>query len=297
MNWLIFALMAPLFWGVTNVIDKFLMDKILRKAYFLPIWIGIFGLPTFAFVFLFFKPVFVYPYSIIAVSLGFVYTLSYLVYAKILVNEEVSRAISLTFLYPILVTIMAGIFLKEVFGFQRYVGIFLLVISGLLISYKKVGKKISVIKSLKLIILLILIWSSIQVIEKFVVGEIGNWSIYFWINVGLFLSILPLFLIKSITKEFVGSLKKIGRRGLSTLAIAQCVSVCSSVSYYIAISLGPVSMVSAIGSLQPFFVLIYSVLLTIFVPKFLKEDLSRYNLLMKFVAVLFVLVGGWLLLG
>lgn len=297
MNWLIFALMAPLFWGVTNVIDKFLMDKILRKAYFLPIWIGIFGLPTFAFVFLFFKPVFVYPYSIIAVSLGFIYTLSYLVYAKILVNEEVSRAISLTFLYPILVTIMAGIFLKEVFGFQRYVGIFLLVISGLLISYKKVGKKISVIKSLKLIILLILIWSSIQVIEKFVVGEIGNWSIYFWINVGLFLSILPLFLIKSITKEFVGSLKKIGRRGLSTLATAQCVSACSSVSYYIAISLGPVSMVSAIGSLQPFFVLIYSVLLTIFVPKFLKEDLSRYNLLMKFVAVLFVLVGGWLLLG
>jgi drug/metabolite transporter (DMT)-like permease len=295
MNWLIFALMAPIFWGITNVIDKFLMTKFLNKAYFLPMWIGIFGLPTSAFVFLFFKPIFIYPYSIIAIFLGFVYSLSYLVYAKILINEEVSRAISLTFLYPILVTIMAGIFLKEVFGFQRYVGIFLLVISGLLVSYKKEGKKISIIKSLKLIILLIIIWSCIQVTEKFVVDKIGNWSIYFWINVGLFLSILPIILIKTITKNFVNSFKKIGKRGLSTLVVAQCVSVCSSVSYYIAISLGPVSMVSAIGSLQPFFVLIYSVLLTIFVPKFLKENLNKYNIFMKSIAIIFVLVGTWLL--
>jgi len=297
MNWLVFAFISPVLWGVTNVIDKFLMTKILNKAYFLPIWIGIFGLPTFSFVFAFFNPVFAYPYSIIAIFLGFAYTLSYFVYAKILTKEEVSRTVSLISLYPMVVTILADIFLKEVFGLQRYVGIFLLVLSGLLVSYKKEGKKMGVIKSLKLIILLIIIWSSIQVTEKFVVDKIGNWSIYFWINVGLFMSVLPAFFFKTIRKDFSRLVKNSGRKGLSALAVAQGFSVGCSVSYYTAISLGPVSLVSAIGSLQPFFVLIYSVFLTIFVPKFLKEDLSRYNLLMKVIAVMFVLVGGWLLLG
>jgi len=296
MNWLIFALMAPIFWAATNVIDKFLMDKILKKIYFFPMWIGIFAIPTFAFVFLLLKPTFVFPYSIISIFIGFLYTLSYFVYAKILSNEEVSRAMSLAFIYPMFVIILAGIFLKEIFTIEKYIGIFLLIISGLLVSYKKEGKGIGVIKSLKLIIILILFWSSIQVIEKFIVGKIGNWPIYFWINVGIFLSVIPTFIIKTTRTNFVNSFKKTGRRGVSALVIAQCFAVCSSASYYIAISLGPVSMVSAVGSLQPFFVLVYSVFLTIFVPKFLKEDLNKYNILMKSVAILFILIGTWLLL-
>jgi drug/metabolite transporter (DMT)-like permease len=297
MNWLIFALMAPIFWAATNVIDKFLMDKILKKIYFLPMWIGIFSIPTFAFVFLFFRPTFDFPYSIISIFIGVLYTLSYFVYAKVLMDEEVSRSISLAFVYPMIVVILAIIFLREVFSVEKYLGIFLLIISGLLVSYKKEGKKLVLIKSLKLIIMLILFWSSVQIVEKFVVGKVGNWSIYFWINVGVSLSIVPALLMKKIRAGFVNSFKETGRRGISAILMAQFFAVCSSASYYTAISLGPVSVVSSIGSLQPFFVLIYSVLLTVFVPKFLKEDLNKYNIFMKTTAVVFVLIGGWLLLG
>lgn len=297
MNWLIFALMAPIFWAATNVIDKFLMDKVIKKIYFFPMWIGIFSIPTFAFVFLFFRPTFDFPYSIISIFIGVLYTLSYFVFARVLMDEEVSRSISLAFVYPMIVVILAGIFLKEAFSFEKYLGIFLLIISGLLISYKKVGKKFVLIKSLKLIIVLILFWSSVQIVEKFVVGKIGNWSIYFWINVGVSMSIVPALLMKKIRADFANSFKEIGRRGILAISMAESFAICSSASYYTAISLGPVSVVSSIGSLQPFFVLAYSVLLTIFIPKFLKEDLSKYNIFMKVIAVLFVLVGGWLLLG
>ena len=295
MNWLIFALLSPVFWALTSIFDKFLISKVLYKTYFFPIWIASFGLPLCIFIFIFFNPPFIFPYSIIAAFEGILWMSYYYIFAKTLSNEEVSRTMSLIFIYPIFVTILAGIFLKEVFGISKYIGIGLLVMSGLLLSYKKEGKKIGIIKSLKLILMLILIFSCIDVIDKFLVGKIGYWPLYFWTTAGLFLTVIPILFIKKIRTNFVNSFKKTGKKGFLALITSEIFAISGSISYYIAISLTHVSVVAAIGSLQPLFVLICTIFLSAFVPKFLKENLNRRNILIKSVAVLFVLIGAWLL--
>jgi drug/metabolite transporter (DMT)-like permease len=295
MNWFIFALLSPVFWALTSIFDKFLISKVLYKTYFFPIWIASFGLPLCIFIFIFFNPMFVFPYSIIAAFEGVLWMLYYYIFAKTLSNEEVSRTMSLIFIYPIFVTILAGIFLKEVFDISKYLGIGLLVISGLLLSYKKVGKKIGIIKSLKLILMLVFLLSCIEVIDKFLVGKIGYWPLYFWTTAGLFLTVIPILFIKKIRTNFINSFKKTGKVGFLALIASEIFAISGSISYYIAIYLTHVSVVAAIGSLQPLFVLICAIFLSIFVPKFLKENLNRRNILIKSVAVLFVLIGAWLL--
>lgn len=296
MNWFIFALIAPVFYGLTNVIDKFLVVKVFRKNYFFALWMGIVSTPVLAFIFLFLKPLFIFPYTIIGFLVGALWTVFYFIYGKVLSNEEVSRTMSIIFIYPIFVSILAGIFLNEVFGISKYIGIFLLATSGLLICYEKKGKRISLMVSLKFIMILIFIWSITQVMDKFVVDNIGYWSLYFWTAFGVSSTSLPFFFIKKIRTNFVNSLKETWRKTLSTMIIVESFAIIATVSYYNAISLGPVSMVSAIGSIQPFLIFVYTIFLSIFMPKILKEELSSYNILTKSLAVVFVLVGTWLLI-
>jgi len=296
MNWFIFALIAPIFWALSNIMDKFLITKIFDKFYFFLVWIGIFAMPICTVIFVLLKPTFVFPYSVIALSIGLLWGLYYLIYAKTLLNEEVSRTISLVFIHPIIVTILAGIFLKEIFSTSKYIGIVLLVTSGILLSYRKKGRRINLIGSLKLISILILMWSCLQVAEKITVEQIGYWSLYFWATLGVFLAATPFLLSKKTKISFIKSIKKIGRKGLPFLVTGEIFATLGSISFYVAISLGPVSLISAIGSLQPFFVFIYIIFLSIFIPKFLKEEINKYNILMKSIAIALVLVGTWLLI-
>jgi uncharacterized membrane protein len=256
---------------------------------------GIFSIVLCAVLFVFFKPILVFPYSGIALFGGFLWGLYYFIYSKILLKEEVSRVICLVSISPIIVTLLAGIFLKEIFDVTKYIGIVLLVISGLLLSHKKKGGRIRIIDSLKFVLILILLFSFSQIIDKFVIGEIGYWPLYFWTCFGVFLTTIPVLLINKVRTSFVNSLKKMRKKDLSIWFIAELFGIFGSIAYYLAVFLGQISLVSAIGSLQPFFIFIITIFLSIFFPKILKEELNRYNILMKSIAIVAVFIGTWLL--
>ncbi len=65
--------------------------------------------------------------------------------------------------------------------------------------------------------------------------------------------------------------------------------------YYIAISSGLVSLVAAISSLEPFFVFVFALLLSLFVPRILKEDIGKRAIITKALAIILIIVGAWLI--
>lgn len=67
------------------------------------------------------------------------------------------------------------------------------------------------------------------------------------------------------------------------------------ITLLIAVVNGPVSIVSALGSLQPFFVFVFSLFLSFLLPQILREELTRFDLLQKAFAVILIFVGMWLL--
>lgn len=59
----------------------------------------------------------------------------------------------------------------------------------------------------------------------------------------------------------------------------------------IAVSAGYVTLVSALSSIQPFFILLFTVILSIFYPHILKEEVGRSVIFQKFLAIILMFIG------
>ena len=62
-----------------------------------------------------------------------------------------------------------------------------------------------------------------------------------------------------------------------------------------ALSLGPVALINAIGGIQSIFVFIIAILISIFAPKIIKEELDMKNVVLKIAALVLIVVGLLLL--
>jgi drug/metabolite transporter (DMT)-like permease len=62
-----------------------------------------------------------------------------------------------------------------------------------------------------------------------------------------------------------------------------------------AVSLGPVTLVTALSSLQPFFVLVFALLLSRFLPGVLKEETGRSTVFLKLASIALMFAGAVLI--
>ena len=59
-----------------------------------------------------------------------------------------------------------------------------------------------------------------------------------------------------------------------------------------AMSIGPVTLVQSLISTEPLIVFILSIIISVFFPKILKEEIDRKTLLLKAVAIAAVVIGA-----
>lgn len=103
-------------------------------------------------------------------------------------------------------------------------------------------------------------------------------------------------LVPSLRRSFHVSLKSLRPRGLAFIGINEMLYVTAKLIGFIAITLGPVALVSVIGSTQVFFGILYGWILTTLLPGIFREDISRANLIRK-GALALVLFAGIVLVG
>ena len=151
MEWYIYALLAPAFWALNNIFIKFLITNKFRT--YVPMISTIimmdllFAMGTLAIV-----PFTInFPYTIYAIMVGLMPVIAFWFYSKALLVEEISRIITLFQLIPLFVTILSVIFLNEILGLEKYLGIAIIVAASILISYKKIEGKSSFIFNFGLI--------------------------------------------------------------------------------------------------------------------------------------------------
>ncbi len=213
-----------------------------------------------------------------------------------MIIEDASVVIILSNISPIFVVLLSMIFLNEILTLPRYVGIFLLVFSAILISYRKNDKRRTSIKSkLKFILPLPILASISLVVGKYLLNHISYWSLYFWGALGILTIGLSFLSSSKIRKEVFLIIKK--PRVISLIFTSEFFAASATILSFIAISLSPVSLVSALGSLTPFFVLVYTTILTIFLPRLLKEDINKHVIILKFLAVVLIFLGTYLIIG
>ena len=295
MEWLVFALLCPAFWGLNNVFYKFLMTKKFRGYFSMLSFMGLVDV-IFAVIVCLVNPVsFIFPTVLFAMAVGLMPLLAFWFYSKALMVEEISRITPLFQFIPIFVVLLSVIFLNEILSVQRYFGVAIILIASILISYRnsKSGKSLS--SALKFMIPFSVVLAVHAILEKFLLTHIDYWSLFFWNILGAFCGILFLLTFSKLRKEFTEAVPAVGKRTFFVVVVGEGVYFLGTICWLIAASMGYVSLVSAFAGLQHFFVFIYVLLSSLFVPKLLKEEITRGIIALKISAIALMFAGTWLI--
>jgi amino acid permease len=75
------------------------------------------------------------------------------------------------------------------------------------------------------------------------------------------------------------------------MTINQALNLSGVLAITLAMTSGYVTLVNALASVQPFFVLAISLIASFFLPNLLNETLDGWTLVKKFIATLFIVIG------
>jgi transporter family protein len=295
MEWLVFALLCPAFWGLNNVFYKFLMTKKFRGYFSMLSFMGLIDV-IFAVIVCLVNPVsFLFPYVLFAMLVGLFPLLAFWFYSKALMVEEISRITPLFQFIPIFVVLLSVVFLNELLSVQRYFGVAVIVIASILISYRnsKSGKSLS--SALKFMIPFSVVLAVHSILEKLLLSYIDYWSVFFWNILGAFCGILFLMTFSKPRREFTETVHTVGKRAFFVVFVGEGVYFLGTICWLIAASMGYVSLVSAFAGLQHLFVFIYVLLSSLFVPKLLKEEINGKVIVLKASAIALMFAGTWLI--
>jgi uncharacterized membrane protein len=294
-EWYFFALLAPAFWALNNVFIKFLLTNKF-KSYYPTIAIISTADAIFALAISLLTPIEVsFPFSFFALLAGLFPLTAFWFYSQALLVEDVSRVVTLFQLIPVFVVLLSVVFLNEVLGLQNYLGISLVVLAATLISYKKsYGKAFS--RASKFMVPFALIIAIYTIVNKALLGYLDFWSLFFWDISGTFLGAMSLLSFSKNRKCLKETVASVGRRVFLVTFVGEGMYVTGTLCSLVALSLVEAPLASAFFGLQPFYVFFYILLLSLFLPKILKEDINKTTITLKIVAIAMMFIGTWLII-
>ncbi len=292
MSWIYFVILATFLWSITNVMDKYLVDKrvksplilliFFRIASLIPIIILILilniGIPSLDLFFLIFVS-------------AILMILAIITYYKAVEVEEISVSIPLFQFIPIFTLFIAFFTLGERLTSLDYLGFLILIFGGFVISMKRAPGLFRIGRVFWFVMLASLLFSASYVITKFVLDYVNYWDTFMWIWIfGIFATLSMLFSGK-IRSRFRHYYNKINRRDWTIISTNIIISIIASASYYFAVKLGPISLVQASENVQMIFVFFLALLFTRFYPHIMKERFDTSSLIQKILGMILIIIG------
>jgi len=292
--WFFYILAAIFFWAINSLVDKLMLGKHLSAvSYFFcqtaPKAALIIGI-------LIFMPIRIdlsfFAFTLIAAAIG---VLSYYSYAFGLKDEELSRIYSLQSLYPAFVAIFSAIFLSEIFQPRFYLGIALMLVGTFLITYKfQKSRKFIPLLTLAIVLSANIFIAIEQTMSKIVLNSVDLWSFLAAYMIGNVLTTLP-FLFTKHAKIAVEEIKNLGVSRFFTIQTSISLWVIAIVIFFYAASLAPVTLVSTLSIMTPLVILLMSLFVSKFFPRFFKEQIDKKTVALKLLAIVLIFLGTYLI--
>lgn len=297
MDWIIFSLLSRALWAADNIVDKLLIGKYLKDPIVLTLIAGISSLFLSLVIILFngLKRIGLEPMVLIVFAGSFQIIAAFAFYQAIS-KEEISRVIPLFQLTPPFVLILSFLFLGEFLTRVQYLSFILILFGGFLISLKRIGGVFRLRNAFWWMVLSSLIYAVQIVILKPLYVSYPFWDLTVYLGFGQFIPTPIMFLlIPSLKNSFLKNISNLNPVGWALLILGMIIVSAASLSGYWALITGPVTLISVLRGFQSVFVLIFAVLLSIWLPKILKEELSKSVLGIKIVAIFLMFLGLYLI--
>ncbi len=293
-DWISIAVLSTGILGLVSILDSHLISKRLPSlsAFLLPVALMtlVFGI-VFSFLYPLPEDISSWP-LMVAVASAILRTSSITILFYTLKREEVSRVVPVVSTYPIFVAIMAIPLLAETLGYLQWTAIIIVVAGAVMVSVKRSpGGSTSWLGATFLLLSgSSLLMAVADVTSKYALGYISSWNMY-WISI---LTTSIIFLFISLRPRVIRELTNI-KQPASTLVLLvfnEALAMTGIAMMFWAMKLGPVSLVSAITSSRPIFVVIYALILNRVRPMFLLEGKSGRGVLAVRLIATAMIAGG-----
>ncbi len=287
--WLLITLAAVFFWSFVNIFDKVLVTDYTKSPLISTALINLIGF------FILLPFIALFGFKMLRLELLLLYVLdislwviAVLLYYKAIQLGEASRVVTAFNTIPIFTLALAVLLIGESVSAAQLAGIVLLVLGAILVSAKKT-RGVSVRKWIFIVPIAAVLFGLDTVVTKFLLASVDWFSL-------LVLRALILFALFSLALPFYyKKLFSIVKKKPKALLVATA----SELFYFpgrglltIALSISSASIVSAVTSIQPFFVLLIALASSIFFPKFLREEIDVEHVAIKSIAVILAVAGA-----
>ena len=291
MTWITAALIVAAAMAVVNVVDSHLIAKRMPSIWTFLIPIGVIHL-SFGLITVTAKPldteVEAFPWFIAVLS-AVARSLAAFLMLYTMRTEEVSRIIPVVHTSPVFVAILAVPLLGEDLGFLQWTAVVITVTGAILISLKGRGRATRLRRSFVMLLTSSMLFGLANIATKYASESITFWNMYSVTAICFGI----LFLLSSIRPKVVGELKAMSGAGLvlGIIALNEILAFGGILLSFWAIENGPVSLVSTVMGIRPFFVFLIAVALSRLFPALLDESLSRGIITLKVLSIALI-IGG-----
>jgi len=295
MSWIILVLIATVIWAIGATINKFVRVRYIEKS----LGYIIFVAPVFFFTFilLLFEPFYLLDFkeAILAILTGIAATLGYYLYLEALHKEELSKVFILFGTGPLFILLLSTIFLNEILTIKQYIAFALILIGSTLISFKKAKEKVKLTAGVLLVLLSAFFFSVRNVMLKYV-SNINLTTIMFYGEFGYLLSILVIFLLSPKARKYTKKvIKDLNLKQTALVYSAEIMGMSGTFFMYLAIQRGPVSLVTVTQGFEVIFIFIFTIILSTFFPRILKEEINMRIIAIKIISIILMLAGLYLI--
>ncbi len=301
MNWHYFAFIAPALWAACNYIDKYLLTRHFKDADSTGVLMMVSGfVAAIAAVVVALTGVNIAApsllYKLVMIGNGLMFIPAFLPYFVALREEDTSIVIPIYQTIPVFGYFLALLFLGEYLTITQ-------IIAGLVIIGGAVGLSLDFNQRLKLKakpFLLMLLSSALLATENLIFKKVALhetfWITSFWEYTGAGIFALAMLVFGKKYRpgffELFTSKKKI----LGLIFFQEGLNVGANLIASFALLLAPIALVSVVvNGLQPFYVLLFGVLLTVLWPGHFDEKIGRNALFQKIFFIIVIFIGTILL--
>lgn len=233
--------------------------------------------------------------KVLLISSGILYNLAVIFYLFALEKEDASSIVPFWQLSPVFAYFLGIIFLDEVLSTDKLLAGVIVIFGALLLTFKfKKGERMKinvrvavmmVISSLFIALGYILFKDSTTEDASFIVSM-------FWNQVGMLIFAFVCLLINKFRKEFLDVVYRNSTGVIGLNVVEQIFEIVGVVANNFALLLAPAALVILVEySAQPMFVFLFGIIFTLLFPRFIKEDISRKNLAIKFISIIIMAIG------
>jgi hypothetical protein len=293
-SWLIVAILGYFAFAIASLGDKIVLGQSPRPRAF-TFFVGVFNILA----------IFMIPFVGFEIPSGFtifwiildaiIYIFGLYGMFSALEKFDVSRVIpAIGAIQPVIIFGLTCLFWGPQFlDVKGMIAFLLLLIGTILISLDKTGDLFSK-ESLKISFATAVLFSLDFVFSKFVYLDMSFWQGFIWIRIFSFIFSLSLLLNKNFYQDIFGK-RKITKTSTGILFVLfQGAGGLATIFQSWAIALAPIAFLAIINALrgvQYIFLFIFTILCTIFIPKILKEDISKGTVIQKVLSIVIIVLG------